>query len=90
MTFGQTKEPPPARRPGGGLTVLRNYTDAAPLSLAYLPMALIPVVSGVLDAQRRAKGRGGVLQGREAHGVLVGVEVLEADREPQRGLRGVQ
>jgi hypothetical protein len=27
------------------LTVLRNYTDAAPLSWAYLPMALIPVVA---------------------------------------------
>jgi hypothetical protein len=72
------------------LTVLRNYTDAAPLSLAYLPMALIPIVSGVLDAQRRAQRSGGVLEGREAHGVLIPVEVFEADREPQRGLRGVQ
>jgi hypothetical protein len=74
------------------LTVLRNYTDAAPLSLAYLPMALIPVAAwlgGMHHGQAWAQRRGGVVDGREAHGVLVGAEVLQPDREAQRRLRRV-
>jgi hypothetical protein len=55
------------------LTVLRNYADAAPLSWAYLPMALIPVVSGADAVHRKVRpavhrGQGEVPGGRLVDG----------------------